>query len=290
MRMVFALLLAVGVARAAEPIATLNLWPGKPPGETKTLPPEAIQKNKPGDMIVRVENVSIPTIAVYKPAKDKDTGAAILITPGGGYSILAFEHEGTKVAEWLNEIGVTGIVLKYRVPKRAGQVPESLAALQDGQRAMSQVRENAKAWGIDPNRIGMLGFSAGGHLTACVSCFDKRYYDAIDDADKQSFTPNFSVLVYPGGVVDKEKKLRPEFVISKSTPPMFFAHASNDPIPVENSIELCKAMWAVKAPAELHVYSSGGHGFGMNKVPHSCAMWPAECAEWMEKSGFLKKK
>ena len=289
MRTIFALLLMAGLAAAGEPVGTLNLWPGKPPGEAKVLPPEGYQKNKPGDTIARLENVSIPTIAVYKPPKEKDTGAAVVVAPGGGYSILAFDHEGTKVCDWLNDLGITAVLLKYRVPKRARQVPESLAALQDGQRAMSLTRANAEKWGIDPNRIGMLGFSAGGHLTACVSCFDKRYYDPIDDADNQSSKPNFTVLVYTGGVVDKEMKLKPEFTVNKDTPPMFFAHATDDGVAVENSIELYRALKRAKVPAELHLYASGGHGFGMNKVPHPCATWPDRCAEWMNARGVMKK-
>lgn len=134
MRALIAFFLFAGMASAGEPVATVNLWPGKPPGETKDLPPEGLQKNKPGDTIARLENVSIPTIAVYKPAKSKDTGTAVMVAPGGGYSILAIEHEGTKVCEWLNSHGVTAILLKYRVPKRvAGSTLESPAALQDGQ-------------------------------------------------------------------------------------------------------------------------------------------------------------
>lgn len=289
MRTVFSFLLTASLASAADPVVTLNLWPGQPPGETKKLPAEGYQKNKPGDTIARLENVSIPTIAVYKPAKDKDTGAAVVVAPGGGYSILAFDHEGTKVCDWLNSIGVTGVLLKYRVPKRAGQVPESLAALQDGQRAMSLTRANAEKWGIDAKRIGMLGFSAGGHLTACVSCFDKRYYDPIDDADQLSTKPNFAVLIYPGILVNKEMKLKPEFIIGKETPPMFFAHASDDPVPSESSVEMYRALKAMKIPAEMHLYATGGHGFGINPVPHPCASWPDRCAEWMKFRGVLKK-
>jgi acetyl esterase/lipase len=289
MRSLALLLLTAAVAPAAEPTTTLTLWPGTPPGETKALPPEGYQKNKAGDPILRLENVSIPTIAVYKPVKEKDTGAAVLVAPGGGYSILAFDHEGLKVCEWLNGLGVTGVLLKYRVPKRAGQTPESLAALQDGQRAMSLTRANAAKWGLDANRVGMLGFSAGGNLTANVSLFEKRYYDPVDEADKLSCVPSFAVLVYAGGMVDAEMKLKPEYKVSKSSPPTFFAHATDDRVPTENATELYRALKAVKVPAELHLYASGGHGFGMNKVPHPCATWPERCAEWMGAMGVTKK-
>jgi acetyl esterase/lipase len=288
MRALIAFFLITCFATAAEPVATINLWPGKPPGETKELPPEGLQKNKPGDTIARLENVSIPTIAVYKPAKDKDTGTAVLVAPGGGYTILAIEHEGTKVAEWLNSLGVTAILLKYRCPKRAGQSPENLAALQDGQRAMCLARSHAEKWGYDPNRLGMLGFSAGAHLTASVSCFDKRYYDHVDDADKATCKPNFAVLIYPGGLL-KDGKLKPEFTIGKNSPPAFLAMSTDDPVNPENCIEYYRALKKANVPAEMHLYATGGHGYGINKVPHDCASWPDRCAEWMTVRGLLKK-
>ena len=289
MRTLIAFLLSAGMATAADPVATVNLWPGKPPGETKELPPEGLQKNKPGDTIARLENVSIPTIAVYKPAKEKDTGAAVVVAPGGGYSILAIEHEGTKVAEWLNSLGVTAILLKYRVPKRViGNTLESPAALQDGQRAMCIARANAEKWGYDPNRLGMLGFSAGGHLTATVSCFDKRHYDPVDEMDKVSCKPSFAVLIYPGGFL-KDGKLKPEFTIGKDSPPAFLAMSTDDPVNVENCLEYYRALKKANVPAEMHLYATGGHGYGINKVPHNCASWPDRCAEWMAARGYLKK-
>ena len=266
-------------ARSAEPVV-LNLWPGKPPGEAKDLPREALQPPRTADdKIARLANVSIPTLTVYKAAKP--TGQAVLVAPGGGYSILAIEHEGTKVCEWLNSIGTTAVLLKYRVPKRPGQSPENLAAFQDGQRAMSLVRSKAAEWGIDPKRIGMLGFSAGGHLTASVALDGQRLYDPVDDADKQSCQPNFNVLIYPGGVTDNSTgQLKKEFVISKNYPPTFFVHATDDRC--ENSVELYRALKAAKVPAEMHLYASGGHGFGINPVPHACATWPARCADWLK--------
>jgi acetyl esterase/lipase len=289
MRALIAVFLITGFAAASEPAATVNLWPGKPPGETKDLPPEVLQKNKPGDTIARLENVSIPTIAVYKPVKEKNTGTAVVVAPGGGYHILAIEHEGTKVCEWLNSQGVTAILLKYRVPKRvAGSTLDSPAALQDGQRAMCLARANAEKWGYDPNRIGMLGFSAGAHLTASVSCFDKRAYESVDDADKVSCTPNFAVLIYPGGLI-KDGKLKPEFSIGKNSPPAFLAMSTDDPVNPENCLEYYRALKKANVPAEMHLYATGGHGYGINKVPHDCASWPDRCAEWMTTRGYLKK-
>ena len=256
MRTLIAFLLSAGMATAADPVATVNLWPGKPPGETKELPPEGLQKNKPGDTIARLENVSIPTIAVYKPAKEKDTGAAVLVAPGGGYTILAIEHEGTKVAEWLNSLGVTAILLKYRVPKRVvGNTLESPAALQDGQRAMCLARANAEKWGYDPNRLGMLGFSAGGHLTASVSCFDKRHYDPVDETDKVSCKPNFAVLDLSGRL-PQGRQAEARIHIGKDSPPAFLAMSTDDPVNVENCLEYYRALKKVNVPAEMHLYAT----------------------------------
>jgi acetyl esterase/lipase len=153
---------------------------------------------------------------------------------------------------------------------------------------MSLVRSRATEWGIDPNRVGMLGFSAGGNLTAWTCCHDKRAYDATDDADKQPYKPNFAVLVYPGGVVDKGGALRPEFVVTKETPPMCFVHASNDPVSSENSVALYMACKKAGVPAEMHLYATGGHGFGMRKDPHPVASWPDRVGEWMQARGYLK--
>lgn len=275
-------------ARAADPVV-VKLWPGKAPGETKDIGPEKLQENKPGDTIKRLEKVSEPTISVYPAPKDRATGAAVLVAPGGGYSILAIEHEGTDVCTWLNSLGVTAVLLKYRVPVREKQEPRNLAAIQDAQRGMSIVRSRATEWGIDPNRVGMLGFSAGGNLTAWTCCHDKRAYDTIDDADKQPYRPNFAVLVYPGGVTDKGGALRPEFVVTKDTPPMCFVHASNDNVSSENSVALYLACKKAGVPAEMHLYATGGHGFGMRKGPHPVATWPDRVGEWMTARGVLKK-
>jgi len=229
-------LLWLGAVLAAPAVAadppTFDLWPGAVPGEKGNIGAEMRQPPKAGENppVVRLTNVTKPTVTVYKPAKEKDTGAAVVIAPGGGYTILAYEHEGTQVAEWLQSIGVTGVLLKYRVPRRPdapkGEPP--VWALQDAQRAMSLTRSKAAEWGIDPKRIGMLGFSAGGHLTAWTATNpDKRAYDAIDDVDKVSSRPDFAVLIYPGGMIDRQSKdrLAPEIRVSKETPPCFLTVA-----------------------------------------------------------------
>jgi acetyl esterase/lipase len=281
-------------ARAADPPLVLDLWPGKPPGETADVGPEKVTDAKPTDKfpVQRVTNVSKPTLTVFRPAKDKDTGAAVVIAPGGGYSILAWDLEGTEVAAWLNSIGVTGIVLKYRVPRRPDDPKDKppVRALHDAQRAISLGRSKATELHLDPKRIGMLGFSAGGHLTASTATnFDKRSYDAIDDVDKVSCRPDFVALVYPAYLVEKDKpELKPEIRVGKESPPTFFAHAGNDGVSPVNSVAMYLALKKAGVPAELHVYSTGGHGFGLRPSADACSTWPQRCAEWMKAQGILK--
>jgi gluconolactonase len=290
---VLALLLATTtLTRAADPPPTLDLWPGAVPGEKGNVPEEKLTQPVPNGPIKSVTNVSKPTLTVYRPAKDRDTGAAVVIAPGGGYNVLAWEHEGTMVGEWLQSVGVTGVLVKYRVPRRPDQAKDAppVGALQDAQRAISVTRAKAKEWGIDPNRIGMLGFSAGGHLTAWAATnSDKRAYEAADDADKQSCRPDFAVLIYPGGLVDKvaKDKLAAEIRVSKDTPPCFFALAYNDNGPLDGSLKMMAALKQAGVPAELHVYSAGGHGFGMRAGDKPHQTWPKRCEEWMRAEGFL---
>jgi acetyl esterase/lipase len=289
------ILIAVGSSSfASEPIVH-NLWPGKPPGETKELPPEADQ-TKPEDRliagrrIIKLGNVSTPQLAIHRPPKEIDTGVAVVICPGGGHHILAFDLEGTEVAEWLNGIGVTGIVLKYRVPFRH---PDKrwLSAVQDGQRAMSLVRKNAAEWNLDPKRIGMLGFSAGGELAALVSLLDdQRQYDLVDEADQVSFRPDFAILIYPGGLVDNTTQaMRDHVRVSKQSPPMFFVHAFDDNVSVLNSLLLASELKKAGVSAEAHVYAKGGHGYGLRHVSElPVTDWPKACEAWMISMEFLK--
>lgn len=268
---------------------TLDLWPGPAPGENGSIGAEkAEQAGKEG--IARITNVTKPTITIYRPDRAIDTGAAIVICPGGGYNILAYEHEGEQVAEWLKSIGVTGVLLKYRVPRREGtpkdQPPPQ--ALMDAQRALSLVRSKAADWGIDPRRIGILGFSAGGHLGAWAATHsDKRSYEPLDAVDKVDCRPDFAVLIYPGGVF-KKGALAPEIHVTSQTPPMFLAHAGDDRVTPENSVQLYLALKQAGVPAELHIYASGGHGFGMRKSDKPCATWPQRCEDWMRSQGLLK--
>jgi acetyl esterase/lipase len=279
-------------ARAAEP-QVVKLWPGKAPGETKELPAEGYVEPKKGQLEVkRLANVSEPTITIFAPAKDKANGTAVIVAPGGGYNILAIEHEGTQTCEWLQSLGVTAVLLKYRVPKRQMQMPENLAMIQDAQRAVSLVRSMQTDLKIDPTRVGMLGFSAGGNLTAYAALTKKRMYDKLDKTDEVfSHEPNFALLVYPAYLVDAEGKLKPDFEVKIDSPPMFFVHSSDDrgASASDNSVALYLALKKNNVPAELHLYASGGHGYGMRKTEHPCAKWPDRAADWLKARGLLDK-
>jgi len=277
-------------AQGAEP-KVVKLWPGKAPGETKELPPEGYQKPKDEkDTIKRLMNVSEPTITIFPAAKDKANGAAVVVAPGGGYSILAIEHEGTQVCEWLQSHGVTGVLLKYRVPKRDNQSPTNLAMLQDAQRAVALTRRHAKEWNIDPDRVGILGFSAGGHLAATTCLTKKRMYAVESEDESVSHLPNFGILVYPAYLADNEGKLRPEYEVTKDSPPMCLVHSSDDRLTSENSVSLYLALKKAGVPAELHLYATGGHGYGMRKADQPYATWPDRAADWMKARGLLEKK
>jgi acetyl esterase/lipase len=280
-----------GIAVAADP-QVIHLWPGKPPGESKELPPEE-NITKPDDKpvgdrpIIKLTNVSTPTLSVYRPSTDRDTGLAIIVCPGGGHRILAFDHEGTEVAEWLNTLGVTALVLKYRVPARN---PDKRweGAVQDAQRAIGLVRSRAKEWNVDPQKIGILGFSAGGDTAARAALLHaQRQYDAVDAVDQVSSRPDFAVLIYPGGLDDKTTpwKLKDDVQVDKTSPPMFFAHAADDNVPASQSVLLFSELRKAGISAELHVYATGGHGYGMRQTGHPVNTWPQRCEDWLRNPG-----
>lgn len=274
----------------------LNVWPAKAPGETKELPPEVDQtkdsdKLIAGRRIIKLANVSTPQLAVYRPTKEKDTGAAVVICPGGGFNILAYDLEGTEVAEWLNSIGVTGIVLKYRVPARDPQ-KRHLAALQDTQRALSLARSKAGEWGIDPKRIGVLGFSAGGAAAGMAALeFAERSYPALDAVDQVSCRPDFAFLIYAAYFVERgQSELRAGVKVPKDAPPTFFVHAFDDGVPVQNALLLAAEFKKVNVPVEVHTYDIGGHGYGLRYIAEQpVTTWPARASEWMARRGLLKK-
>lgn len=278
-----------GVTFAADhPV--IDVWPDKAPGESGEIGPERFLESKPGEkQVARLTDVSHPTLTVYAPPADKANGTSVIICPGGGYHILAWDLEGTEVADWLNANGVTAFVLKYRVPRRKDQ-PAHQAPLQDAQRAVSLVRSKAQELKIDPNKIGILGFSAGGNLAALTSMqFENRTYDKLDAVDDVSCRPDFAVLIYPAYLTNKEETaLAPEAKISDKTPPMFFAHAGDDRVTPLSSVLLYAELKRANVPAELHVYATGGHGFGLRNDNPTAADWPRRCEVWLKGQGLIK--
>jgi acetyl esterase/lipase len=270
---------------------TIELWPNRPPGENGTIGDEVAKTKGESKVVTSITNVTKPTLKVYRPDRDEDTGVAIVVCPGGGYNNLAWDHEGEQVARWLNSIGVTAALLKYRVPRRPdtpkGQPP--IQALMDAQRALSIVRDNAREWGIDPERIGILGFSAGGHLGAWASTnYDKRSYEAVDDADKVGIRPDFAILVYPGGVLQRgTDQLAPEIHVTSQTPPTLLVCATNDNL-AENTVHLYLALKRSGVPVECHLYGTGGHGFGMRHSTEPYATWPQRAEDWLRSRQILK--
>lgn len=266
---------------------TLNLWPNGAPGTPPNTGPEintTTEKDRTvaGRPVVRVSNVSVPTLTLYSPA-GKNNGAAVVVFPGGSYRIVAIDLEGTEVCEWLNSIGTTCILVKYRVPN-SGPYPKSPAALQDAQRALGMVRAHADEWHIDPHRIGVLGFSAGAHLSAALSThFEQRLYSPIDAADQQSCRPDFAVIVYPGYIALADQNFAPnaEVHVTEKTPPSFIVQTEDDPVHVENATVYFVALKNAKVPAELHLYADGGHGYGLRPTGLPVAGWPKLVETWL---------
>ena len=252
-----------------------------------------------------------PALTIYLPPREKATGAAVVICPGGGYGHLAMDHEGHQIAQWLNSFGVAGFILKYRHSK-SGSGYGHPAPLQDAQRAVRMVRASAKDWNVDPARIGILGFSAGGHLASSAGThFQNRYSDAKDSIDKFSCRPDFMILIYPvisftewcthkgsrrnllGDNPERElvENLSNERQVTTRTPPTFLVHGNDDKgVPAENSIFFYLALRKAEVPAEMHIYENGRHGFGLGKKFGAVSSWPVRCEEWMRGRGLLDKK
>ena len=251
-----------------------------------------------------------PTLTIYLPEKEKATGAVVVIFPGGGYGHLAMDHEGHQIAEWLNSIGVAGFILKYR-HSNSGAGYGHPAPIQDAQRAIRTVRSRAKQWGVDPGRIGIIGFSAGGHLASSAGThFKNRYGEPADEIDRCSCRPDFMILMYPvisftewythkgsrknllgdnpdGSLVENFSN---EKQVTSDTPPTFLVHANDDKgVPPENSIAFYLALRKAKVPAEMHIYEKGGHGFGPGLGKGACSSWMIRCADWMKGRGLLNK-
>jgi acetyl esterase/lipase len=279
----------------------LPIWPGVPPNARAVDGPEVagtvLDSGKArlvgGRPWTYVDKVSTPTMTVYSP-RGTNTGAAVVVFPGGGYEVLAIDLEGTDACDWLTSKGITCVLLKYRVPcAKVGPYRECPTALQDAQRTLGLVRSGAARWHIDPHKIGVLGFSAGGHMVAAMSTqFDKRLYKPVDAADKTSCRPDFGIALYPGHLAIREASfvLNPDIRVTSQTPPTFLVQAENDPVdPVENSLVYYAALKKAGVPAELHVYVKGGHAFGMRRTDSPITEWPDLVEKWLRSIGILSK-
>ena len=279
-----AFLLLVPALTFAAP-QEIPLWPGEVPGEKGDIGPER-DMTKPSDNliagrpVIRLGNVTKPTMTIYRAAKP---GPAVVVFPGGGYTILAMDLEGTEVCEWLNAIGITAVLVKYRVPARTNMARYA-AALQDAQRAVGMVRQRAKELNVDESKIGVLGFSAGAHLGATLASQSaKRTYEPIDAADRLNCRPDFLLVIYPGGIVPRGKdELSQEIQIASNSPPAFVVMAQDDPVRPENALLYALAMKKAGAPCELHIYPKGGHGYGLRKSKDPVTGWPTLAATWIE--------
>lgn len=270
----------------AEPFAPIPLWQDGVPGEDHLELPEESVELKGEYQIEILSNVSQPTLTWY-PAQEPN-GAAVLVLPGGGYNILAISHEGTEVCEWLNSIGVAAGLLKYRVPRREGLEPHE-APLQDVQRAMGIVRTNAIKWNLNPQRIGVLGFSAGGNLaTMALTSDGERTYQPDSAFDAPDCIPDFGVLVYPAYLNDPKNpdNLAAGIIVNGSTPPVFMVVSDEDKKFVEGSARFYIEMHRNERPCELHIFSGGRHGFGLNKIDSPIKQWPTLAEQWMSELGL----
>ena len=282
----------------------INLWNGKVPGAIPNASFKEIVDS--ADNWIKMRFVTDPRLDMYPAPAEKATGTAVIICPGGGYWGLAIEHEGAQVAKWLNIFGITAFVLKYRLPDSSIMVNKSIGPMQDGQRAIRIVRRHAKEWGINPDKIGIMGFSAGGHLASTLSThFNEKVYE---HSDSTSARPDFSLLIYPvismdssithwgsrvnllGGAPSPElvKHFSNELQVSSETPPAFLVQSIDDyAVSVQNSIDYALAMHKFKIPCELHLYQTGGHGYGLGKSTNTESTWPEACRKWLEARGLL---
>jgi acetyl esterase/lipase len=299
----------------------IPIWTGAAPDPQPVAGPEVSKSSGKDDLIggkqvVEVDNVSQPTMTVYSPT-GKNTGAAVVVFPGGGYQILAIDLEGTEVCDWLTPRGITCVLLKYRVTNvgpypKSGPYPESPMALEDAQRAVGLVRLHAAEWHIDPHKIGVLGFSAGGHLVAAMSThFEKRLYPVVDAADKESCRPDFAVAIYPGhlsiaaaewdakqgtkkfvvphsATADVNLTLNPEVPVSRHTPPTFLLQNEDDHVDsVYDSLAYYIALKKAGVPVELHSYAQGGHAFGLRRTKFPATAWPELVETWLRTIGMI---
>jgi acetyl esterase/lipase len=282
--------------------AQIPIWPNAAPDAQPVPGPETVVTSShlvAGRHYAAILDVSRPTMTVYSP-NGKNTGAAVVVLPGGGFASLAIDLEGTEVCDWLTSRGITCVLLKYRVPSepydrhcdcRPDDLATSTRSLEDLQRTIGLVRLRAREWHIDPHKIGVLGFSAGGYLAAEISTkYQRRLYAPIDDADKESARPDFAVLVYPGHLATDSGTLNPNVPVSSETPPTMLMQAENDDMDgVDQSLVYYAALQKVGAPVEMHLYAQGGHAFGLRRTPFPITDWPRLVETWLRTIGVTSE-
>lgn len=293
MKNIFGLVLSLLIVSTvvAEEKPVIKLWPNGLPKGSRQYDAKQTAAMKKKTTSERIAFVDDPTITVYRAAKDKANGTAVVICPGGGYNILAWPKEGLEIAEWFNSIGVTAAVLQYRVPRRDPAAPHT-EPLQDSQRAIRVVRSHAKQWGVDVKRVGILGFSAGGHLTVMTALHsDQKAYDRVDDADDLSCRPDFAMPIYCAYLGEKgnDTKLNKLVKVTKDAPPMFMAVTWDDKNRGLHAALLAGELKKAGVPAECHIYSKGGHGYGIRPSDKPVVTWNKRAEEWMRVSGLLEK-
>ena len=274
------------------PDGVYNLWPATPPGDEKLkLPEEKWVPGKETPPVIRVYNTAVPTLSLYK-AKNPN-GTCVVIFPGGGYNILAYNMEGTEIAQWLNGLGISAAVVKYRVPRRDGQAKHQ-AALQDAQRAVRTTRFYAEKWGISPDKIGVLGFSAGGHLTVMTAThYRTSTYPRLDEIDDVSAKPDFMIPIYPAYMMENEKEMKAavplseEVLIDSQTPPAFISVTDDDANRAAASARFYLKMKEAKVPCEIHILVKGGHGYGQRSNRGPASQWGKPCEAWFRAMNLL---
>jgi acetyl esterase/lipase len=271
-----AMLLIASINSFSQKKEIIHLWPGKVPGELKEKQPPVSDTPK-NDNTFRYAEVTDPVIEVFPADPAKNNKSAVIICPGGGYRILAYDKEGTEIAVWLNGLGYSAFVLQYRIPdKKEG-------ALQDAQRAVRIVRLNASKWGINPDNIGIMGFSAGGSLSARASTlFNKKTYSPVDKSDSLSCRPAFAILIYPAYLDQGQNRtLTPELELTKDTPPVFIFQTADDQYG-NSALVMAGALRDAKLPVELHLLPTGGHGYGLRPGKPAPETWPPLAEKWMK--------
>lgn len=265
------------------------LFPDGAPGETRKLKQvDDLSGNRvAGCPVSRVGEVSEPTLTFYPAPADNNSGVTIIVNPGGGYYILAYNLEGTEICKRFNSYGVNCVLVKYRVPRREG-LPKHAAPLQDLQRAIAYTRSHAAEWNINPGKIGVLGFSAGGHLAAMAStAYRERTYPRVDANDDASLRPDFTVLVYPAYLSGENFSLAPEVKVDSETPPAIMIQTEDDKDYIDSSLFYYYALKQAGVPAAMHLYTSGGHGYGLRNTGHTVNEWPHRVLSWLRDMDFI---